>query len=93
MNVSLEPRQQQFVEQQVRTGRFSTAEDVVRAALDQFEVNQEFDEVPPVADLDELRAKLASGLAQAARGESKPCDPEEIWADVERLYAEERKRG
>ena len=60
-SLSLGPHWEGFVREQVASGRYATASEVVRAALRELEAR--------VHELDTLRAHLDEGAAQAARGE------------------------
>ena len=89
MNVALHPLLARFVEEQVRAGRFRTAEDVVNGALARLQAEAEL----TTEDLDDLRADLAVGIAEADRGELDPWDAKEIWSEVERRASEARPEG
>ena len=52
---------EKFIEREVASGRYASASDVMRAALRELEERSE--------KLEALRAHLAEGAAQAARGE------------------------
>ena len=86
MNVSLHPELQKFVDEQVRTGRFLTPEEVVNAALANLQTEQQLDENLVPEDLEELRAQIAVGIEQADRGELAAWDPNEVMAEVERRF-------
>lgn len=62
MNLSLRPEDQQFIEEQIRTGRFASPEDVVGAALDRLRGDGDFEE-------GELDALIAEGEADIEKGE------------------------
>ena len=90
MQISLDnPELQQFVQEQVRTGRFRTAQEVVHGALSLLKAHEELSP----NDLNKLRAEIAVGIEQADRGEVEPWDPMEIEAEVERRFNSEQKRG
>ena len=91
MDVSLQPELQQFVDEQVKAGRFESAEQVVRAAVASFRAEQEASPSLAPEDLEGLRGEIAVGVAQADRGELEPWDGDEVWAEVERRHARERK--
>ncbi|WP_267890829.1 type II toxin-antitoxin system ParD family antitoxin [Xaviernesmea oryzae] len=61
MSVHLEQRLERFVEKQVESGRYASADDVVRDALQMMEENE--------SKRDLLRVHLAEGAAQADRDE------------------------
>lgn len=87
MTVSLPPRLADFVEQQIKSGRYDSAEDVVAGALARLQTEQEFSG----EELRELRAELATGLEQAARGESEDWDINEIREEGRRLLEKSKR--
>src|SRR5260370_1031594 len=89
MQVILHPAIARFVGEQVKFGRYGTAEEVVNGALS---VLQSHEDLSP-ADLTKLRAEIAHGLAQADRGEFEDWDIDEILPEDRRLLAEERKEA
>lgn len=89
MNISLHPSLARFVEDQVRNGRFRTADDVVNGALARLQAEEELS----AADVESLRAQVAVGVEQADRGDFEPWDASEIEAEVERRFDEEQKPG
>ena len=80
MNVSLHPRLARFVEDQVKAGRFSSAEDVVNGALARLQAEAELSS----ADVESLRAEIAVGVGEADAGRLEPWDPDDIDAEVAR---------
>lgn len=84
MTVSLKPEIQAFLERKVRNGEYASAEEAANSLLQRFISHAELSD----SDLDELKAKVAVGIEQADRGELEPWDPDEIWAEAERRYAE-----
>ena len=86
MNVSVTPQIEDFVRQQVESGAYQSASEVVRAGLrlliEQDRRNR----------LEELRAKIAVGLEQAERGEVGPLDIEQIKTEGRRRLAEMERR-
>ena len=89
MQVILHPAMARFVEEQIKSGRYGTPEEVINGALS---VLQSHEELSP-EDLAELRAEIAHGLAQADRGELEDWDIDEIRAEGRRLLAQERKNA
>ena len=65
MNVSLTPELEELVQEKVRSGRYNSASEVVREAL---RLLEEQDELRAVR-LEEVRKKIAQGLASLDRGE------------------------
>jgi antitoxin ParD1/3/4 len=79
--VTLTPAQREFVHSRMESGRYHTAEEVVsdgRRLLEEQERDRQ-------AALAEVKAKIASGLAQARRGELLDGEQvfEELLADLE----------
>ena len=65
MNVSLTPELEAFVTERVASGRFQSASEVIRHGLRLLEKEEESRQIM----LHELRAKIATGLTQARRGD------------------------
>ena len=61
MNITLKPEIEQFIQAQIATGRFASAEDVINEA---FKLLQERER-----RVKELRQKIAVGTEQIERGE------------------------
>ena len=59
-SMTLGPHWESFIRSEIESGRYSTASEVVRAALRQLEDRSK--------SLDVLRAHLAEGAGQAAKG-------------------------
>ena len=77
MNVILTPELEAIVSRRVESGRYHDASEVVHEALRQLEERER--------RLDELRAALAIGEEQIARGELVEWTPElaaEIWVEA-----------
>jgi antitoxin ParD1/3/4 len=64
LNVSLTPELEEFVQERVRTGRYTSASEVVREAL---RLLQDRDELRRLR-MDELRVRVAAGLDSLDRG-------------------------
>ncbi len=75
MSISLRPELKQFVEEQVRTGRFSSAEEVVEAGLARLMLDPAADELD-----DDDRTAIAESEGQIARGEDLD------WSQRRRLW-------
>ena len=78
LNVSLTPDLEQFVASRIASGRYQSASEVVRAGL---RLLAERDSAREAA-LDDLRQKIAVGMAQAERGELR--DGEEVFRNLEK---------
>ena len=85
VNISLTPQLSAFLQSRVKSGRYQTTSEVVREALRLLE-RQERDRVQA---FQELKAKLARGAAQAARGELLEGD--EVFEDLHKLIEERRR--
>ena len=72
MNVSLTPELEKFIEEEVETGMYQSASEVIRAGLRLLK-----DEKAPkprfmVSSMQELEGKLLAGVRQLDRGEGLP---------------------
>jgi antitoxin ParD1/3/4 len=77
MNVSLTPELEKFVENEVSSGLYQTASEVVRAGLRRLKEDREA-RLPTVpATLEELEARLREGVQRLDRGEG--VDGEEVF--------------
>jgi len=72
MNVMLEGESQRFIEEELKAGRYPSAEEVVQAALKLLRERR--------AKHAQIRAKIAIGLEQAKRGEL--LDGEEVFDEI-----------
>jgi antitoxin ParD1/3/4 len=82
MNIALPSEFVPFVDELVAAGSYSTATDVVRAALSQMRERQ--------TKFEELRASLVEAQAEISRGEGAPFDVDEILAEGRRIYAQQQ---
>jgi antitoxin ParD1/3/4 len=89
MNVTLDPEIAKFVEDQVKSGRFSSAEEVILAALQALRGQQDSSGV----DLGNLRGEIRQGLDEAERGELEEWDINDIRAEGQRLLGAARKKA
>lgn len=82
MNVSLTPELEQLVQERVRSGRYTSASEVVREAL---RLLADRDELRQLR-LQEVRAKVAEGLDAIAAGDVHPGDEvfDELIGSAER---------
>jgi antitoxin ParD1/3/4 len=87
LNVSLTPELGRFVQDRVATGRYQTASEVIREGLRLLE-HQERDRQ---LALEDLKAKLARGSAQADRGEF--VDPDRVLKKIESLKRKRKVPG
>ena len=84
MNVSLTPQLEDFVKDKVKSGRYSSASEVVREALRMLEERDR--------RLVELRKEIAIGLEDVEAGRVAPLDMEAIKRDGRRLLAEQQAK-
>jgi len=86
MNVSLTPELEQWVQDKVKSGKYSSSSEVVREGL---RLLDERDRLIS-ARLAELKAKIRVGIEELDRGEG--IDGEEVFAeleeDIQRIEAE-----
>lgn len=75
MNVSLTPKLEKYVQSKVKSGRYTSASEVVREALRLLEHNDERER-----ELKEFRAELDRGIAQAEAGLT--VDGETVFAKI-----------
>ena len=87
MKITLTPELAEIIEKKVRDGDFTSTDNAVNSLLS-YIIGQE--EILGDAALTELRRKIAVGVAQAERGEASEWDPNEVWEEVERRYAEQQ---
>jgi len=84
MKFSLSPEKEQFVADQIKSGRYATANEVVEDGLDLLQHL-------PLWTEDTLREALNSGLNQLNQGQGKPLDVESLKAAVRgRILAAKR---
>ena len=85
MNVSLTPELEKFVAEKVKSGRYTSASEVVREALRLLEEHERSRAAQVAAFNKELGARLAS----LDRGEF--VEPEVVWAHLRQKSRERRK--
>ena len=86
MTVTLTAEQEQFVAEQLKSGHYQSASDVVAQSLGMLRAQEEFIR----SNTAELREKIASGLDQIRRGET--VDGRTAIQNL-RTKLQERKRG
>ena len=91
MNIPLSPEDRQFIDEQVRTGRFASAGDVVGAALERLR-RADDPSTTGAGEFDpgELDALVAEGEADIARGDV--VDADEVFRRLRERGAEHRQR-
>jgi len=83
MNVSLTPELEAMIQQQVDSGRYNNASEVVREALQLLDERDR---------LEHLRSLVLVGLEQAQRGELVEFTPE-LFEEIDRRVEERLLRG
>ena len=83
MMIHLTPKSEALIRQQVANGRYATVDEALDAAV------QLLGAQDPLA---RLRAAIAEGDAQLARGEGVELTPE-LWDEIEREADEADRRG
>ena len=86
MTVTLTVEQEQFVAEQIQSGHYQSASDVVGQSLGILRAQEKFIR----ANASELREKIASGLEQIRRGET--VDGRTAIQNL-RMKLEQRERG
>jgi antitoxin ParD1/3/4 len=76
MTITLTPELEAIVNEQLATGQFASAEEVVAVCLKHARQQHE-----------ELKALIAEGVAEADRGELTPFNPSEILAEAKAARA------
>lgn len=89
MKVALNPRVQSYVQKKVRAGDFASAEEAVNQMIDSV---RELDGLTP-RNLDDMRAMVAAGIAEADRGEYVEFDIEEFLAQRHVAFVEVPQSG
>ena len=85
VNISLTPELGMFLHSRVKSGRYQTTSEVVREALRLLERQ----ETQREEDLQQLKAKLDRGAAQAERGDL--LDGATVFAELRDLIEERRR--
>lgn len=93
MEVSLDPKLEQFAEAQVSSGAYPTFSDVVNDALALLQERQAHDFVDDLSgqELAAVRSEIQEGINSLDRGERSEWNAEDIKAEGRRLLAEKRK--
>lgn len=85
MTITITPELQSVIEEQIKTGRFASAEEVVAEGLRLFKQHLDFQRFQHEA----LRRELEQGHEQAQRGDTVPFDADAMQRRIrERLAAE-----
>ena len=88
MDISLIPPLQKFVEEQVRSGRYSSAEELINGAVATLQSQHEA--LTP-QEVEELRREVAIGIAEADRGDFVEFTAQDIIAEGRQRLAKRLK--
>ena len=91
MNISITPELEKFVEQEVKTGLYQSASEVIRAGLRRLKEDKERKPRFMVSSKAELEEKLLEGIEQLDRGEGIPA--EQVFAELKAGRAQRRRHG
>jgi antitoxin ParD1/3/4 len=91
MNVSLTPELEKFVQNEVTSGLYQTASEVIRAGLRRLKEDQEVRSRKTPATREELEAHLLRSIDQLDRGEG--VDGEEVFRRLAKRIKKARVRG
>jgi len=92
MNISITPELEKFVQQEVKTGLYQSASEVIRAALRRLKEDKEKRRPPfVVSSRAELEERLLEGISELDRGEGLPS--EQVFAELKAYSAQRRRRG
>ena len=84
MEIRLEPHLARFIDEQVKRGIYDSAEDAVNAGVARLQTEEELS----AADIEDLRAELDAGIAEADAGEFTEFTAEDIIAERRAPQAE-----
>ena len=87
MNVSIHPDLQQFIDDQVRAGRYATPEEVIHSAL----AHLASQSVSAADELEELKREIEVGVEQADRGEFVEFSAEDVIREGRELLNRKQK--
>ncbi|HET6249151.1 MAG TPA: type II toxin-antitoxin system ParD family antitoxin [Tepidisphaeraceae bacterium] len=85
MNVTLNPRQERFIEEKLKAGQYASVSDLINDALETLMGQEQLSST----DIEELRSEVMAGLEQHQRGESTPLDMQAIKAQVHARTSED----
>jgi antitoxin ParD1/3/4 len=88
MNVSLTPELTKFVEEEVKSGLYQTASEVVRAGLRRLKEDQAARLPPTPGTLEELETQLVQSIDRLDRGEG--VDGEAVFRRLRKRIRESR---
>lgn len=89
MNVSLDPKLQQYVDDKVRAGEYESPDEVLNAAVSLMKDQEEW----TPEDVAHLRQDIAHAIEQLDRGEGRPLDMDAIKARVIETARRQQRAG
>ena len=89
MNISITPELEAFVAEEVKTGLYQSASEVIRAGLRRLKEDKERKPRFVVSSVAELEEKLLAGIAELDRGEGVPA--EKVFAELKARSAKRRR--
>jgi antitoxin ParD1/3/4 len=89
MNISITPELEKFVNEEVKTGFYQSASEVIRAGLRRLKEDKERKPRFMVSSMAELEDKLLEGIAELDRGEGIPG--EHVIAELKAHSAKRRR--
>jgi antitoxin ParD1/3/4 len=87
MTISLKPDLQEFVEEKVRSGQFSSSDEAVNALLSRVREQEAMTD----EEIDELRADLEVGVREADSGEFVEFSAEDVIAERHAALQKKKK--
>jgi antitoxin ParD1/3/4 len=90
MNISITPELEKFVQQEVKTGLYQSASEVIRAGLRRLKDDKERKLRFMVSSKAELEDKLLEGISELDRGEGLPSG--QVFAELKAHSAKRRRR-
>ena len=78
MNITLSPEMQQFLDEKLKTGKFTSASEVIDSALSILRDSETLSE----EGLDELRRDIRVGINQLDNGEGRPWNADEVKTQI-----------
>jgi putative addiction module CopG family antidote len=93
MTLSISSETEKMLREELARGRFSSADEVVRAGLAMLEWATEGQGNIPVEEHRQLRAQINEGLKDIARGDTLDFNLDAIWTEAERLDKDREKKA
>lgn len=89
MNVSLDRKLQQYIEEKVRAGQYKSSDEALNATVTLMKDQEEW----TAEDVELLRRDVAHAIEQLDRGEGKPLDMDAIKARVIETARAQQRAG